>query len=129
MNIKDKDNPLPCYVVWMTPTRYPVDDFKKFYQQKEQHYEGTYNDIDDEVVRETAEILAELGMVDSWENGNEELKCFCPFHAEGQNPNMRFNIVKGVYHCWSCEASGNAYKLKNELVDIQLRDYIQTKNK
>jgi DNA primase len=42
------------------------------------------------------------------------LRCFSGMH-EDKNPSLSFNLEKGVYHCFSCGASGNADKLFREL--------------
>jgi hypothetical protein len=119
MNIKDKNNPLPCYVIWMTQNRYSANEFTSFYEVPGSIATGNDVEIDDKVIRETAELLAEMGFADSWEKAQTELKCFCPFHAEGKNPNLRFNIQKGLYHCVSCKAGGTAYSLRKKLIEIK----------
>ena len=32
--------------------------------------------------------------------------CLCPFHDD-RNPSMSVNDIKGLYHCFSCKASGD----------------------
>lgn len=41
---------------------------------------------------------------------SSETYCDCPFCGKSGNQ-FSYNISKGVYHCWSCEARGNAIDL------------------
>lgn len=49
-------------------------------------------------------ILAYYGVLSETE-GDEVTFC-CPFHGES-NPSLSFNTHKNIFHCFTCEASGN----------------------
>ncbi len=47
-------------------------------------------------------------------SGNENIMAVCPFHlkedgSEERNPSFSMNIYSGLWHCFSCHASGNLY--------------------
>lgn len=64
---------------------------------------------------ELAKVLHYYGLLES---GNE-FKLICPFH-EDINPSMAINLNSGVFFCFGCNVSGNAYdfvKLVNKNLD------------
>lgn len=41
----------------------------------------------------------------SWQNTH------CPFHGTDRNPSARVNEEEGVFHCFTCGISGDAYSI------------------
>lgn len=114
LNIKDPKNPVPCSVIAMSCSLYSFNDFLKYrFAEKAQQDFGTA-DIDSEVIKEVALTMVRCGMFSTWES-NQEMRCFCPFHPDGRNPNLRFNIAKGLFRCFSCGESGTAHRLKEQI--------------
>lgn len=114
LNIKDPQNPIPCSVVVMSCATYEFDDFIKYRATATVQQDHGVADIDSGIIREVAEMLVREGLFSAWE-ANQEMKCFCPYHQEGRNPNLRFSTSKGVFRCFSCGESGTAHKLKEQL--------------
>jgi DNA primase catalytic core len=50
----------------------------------------------------------------------------CPFHSNGaeKNPSLSIDTQKNLYHCFSCEASGNVIQLVQQLDGIGFRESI-----
>ena len=57
------------------------------------------------------------------EKGDGEYMCRCLFH-EDRNPSMSVNAAKGVYHCFSCGAGGNLFKLVAEMEGLSFREAV-----
>lgn len=55
-----------------------------------------------------------------------ELDCICIFHDDTK-PSLRVNIIKGLFFCMACHASGNFYQLANQL-GVQFGDGTRTDN-
>jgi len=43
--------------------------------------------------------------------------CLCPFHDD-TNPSLQVSDAKGLYHCFSCKASGNAINFVKEIEKV-----------
>ena len=78
-----------------------------------------------------SQVIADRG-VEVQLHGNS-IKARCPFHGNGneRTPSLSINDEKGVYHCFSCEASGNIVGFiedfegvsKSEALDLLAREY------
>lgn len=44
---------------------------------------------------------------------NEAL-CYCPYHSDS-NPSAEYNVIKGVFHCFTCKASKTSKQLVEDL--------------
>lgn len=69
---------------------------------------------------ELAKVLIYYGLL----NDTNEKKIVCPFH-EDINPSMQIDLDKGLYFCYGCQKSGDAFNLvkevekKNGLSDLE----------
>ena len=61
------------------------------------------------------EIYSEY--LDDYEIRRDELICLCPFHEEN-TASFYVNLDTGVYHCFGCDAKGNAITFIAEMEDI-----------
>lgn len=50
---------------------------------------------------------------------------FCPFHTEGQRPNLSIDLKTGKYKCFSCQAQGNAYTFLKEHVGMTKEEAVE----
>lgn len=50
-----------------------------------------------------------------------EMTALCPFHDD-KNPSMNINVVKGLYHCHSCGAKGDAVTYLRERRGMSMKD-------
>jgi len=76
-------------------------------------------------------VLEDRG-IEVQQRGNS-MKAKCPFHGNGQErtPSLAINDEKGLYHCFSCEASGNVAGFVaeyegvgySEAMDLLCREY------
>lgn len=57
------------------------------------------------------------------ENGPCSYTCLCPFHSDS-NPSMVLSDDKGLYHCFSCAAGGDAIQFVRELEHLTFREAI-----
>ncbi len=68
-------------------------------------------------------VLAHYDIQIEDEDDKGNLITFCMFHNEGVNPNLSFNeYMNGVYHCLSCNASGNLVTLISEIEKIDNKE-------
>jgi DNA primase len=57
------------------------------------------------------------------EKGDGEYMCRCLFHKD-HRPSMSVNADKGVYHCFSCGASGNLFKFVSEMEGLSFPEAV-----
>lgn len=50
--------------------------------------------------------------------------CVCPFHAD-KNPSMAINEQDGYYHCFACQATGDAIKFIMDIESIEFGEAIK----
>ena len=50
-----------------------------------------------------------------------QFKALCPFHDD-QEPSLKVNTDKNIYHCFACEAKGNVLEFVMAMDDITIRD-------
>lgn len=55
------------------------------------------------------ELLRELGI--DYKIQGKEAGAPCPFHSPDRHPSWSINVRNGLYHCFSCSASGNLANL------------------
>lgn len=68
---------------------------------------GRIKDSDLEAVRERTDIAGLISEYVPLKKAGREFRGPCPFHKE-KDPSFYVNQQKGVYHCYGCNASGNA---------------------
>ena len=54
-------------------------------------------------------------------HGSKDFIGKCPFHADGENPNFIVSPHKGLYHCLSCGAAGNAIQFVQKFDGVSFR--------
>lgn len=52
-------------------------------------------------------------------------KGFCPFHNDKNNPSLSVSDEKGLYHCFSCGAGGNALTFMKEYHKLDFIDAVK----
>lgn len=52
----------------------------------------------------------------------DEFICRCPWHQDGNKPNLYVNGVKGLYLCHSCNAKGHLSALEDDLPPLDTSD-------
>ncbi|HVM39572.1 MAG TPA: DNA primase, partial [Acidimicrobiia bacterium] len=72
--------------------------------------------VDDDVarVREATDIAAVIGEHVGLKRVGRRLQGLCPFHTE-KTPSFSVNPELGVYHCFGCQASGDAITFVREI--------------
>jgi len=50
--------------------------------------------------------------------------CVCPFHAD-KNPSMAINEQDGYYHCFACQATGDAIKFVMDIESIEFNEAVK----
>lgn len=55
--------------------------------------------------------------INQYEIKGNEMVCICPFHEE-KTASLHIDLVKGGFHCFGCEAHGNAREFLKRLEDI-----------
>ena len=68
-----------------------------------------------------SEIIGQF--VDVKQNGPQSFTCICPFH-EDKNPSMGVSDDKGLYHCFSCGAGGDAIKFVREIEHLSFSEAV-----
>lgn len=67
----------------------------------------------DTLIRQTFDVVSTSG---------EEMLCRCPWHQDGQKPNLYVNARKGVYLCHSCGAKGHLRHIAEKMPSIRTQD-------
>ena len=65
---------------------------------------------------EISKILDDLGL--SYQEVGKDYRTKCWYHEE-KDPSMFINKETGVYHCFSCDASGSIFSIVSELLDLK----------
>lgn len=68
-----------------------------------------------------SEIVSQY--VEVRQNGPSSFICTCPFHSD-TNPSMGVSDDKGLYHCFSCGAGGDAIKFVREIEHLSFIEAI-----
>ncbi len=83
--------------------------------------------IPDEILRD---IIQKTSIVDLIgrdvvlkKSGHSTYKGLCPFHNDRNNPSLSIDERKGVYHCFSCKAGGNAITF---MMNYHRMDFIES---
>lgn len=59
-------------------------------------------------IKEGVDLVRVIGNYLSMEKRGAAYMALCPFHAD-RHPSLRIDPVKGLYHCFSCGAGGDAF--------------------
>ena len=54
-------------------------------------------------------------------HGSKDLVGRCPFHQDGDSPNLIITPGKGLYHCMACGAAGNAIQFVEKFDGVSFR--------
>ena len=54
--------------------------------------------------------------------------CLCPFHDD-KNPSMGINDEKGLFHCFSCKASGDTIKFVQDIESVSFIEALRSISK
>lgn len=56
--------------------------------------------------------------IKQYEIKGKEIVCICPFHNDNKTPSLHIDLMKGGFHCFGCEAHGNAREFLKKLEEI-----------
>ena len=59
-------------------------------------------------VREATDLVELIGEVTAVTRAGGAAKALCPFHPDKDTPSLSIDPEKGVYHCFGCQAGGDA---------------------
>lgn len=65
--------------------------------------------------------LARTRGIEMKKHGSRDFVGKCPFHNDGKNPNFVISPAKGLYHCLSCGAAGNAIQFVQKFDGVSFR--------
>lgn len=71
------------------------------------------NRIETDLLKERIDLVKVIGHYLSLEKKGVAYMALCPFHAD-RNPSLRIDPRKGLYHCFSCGAGGDAFRFVQE---------------
>ncbi|MGL4563188.1 MAG: DNA primase [Brevinema sp.] len=83
------------------------------------------SDIVEEILRSIS-IVQIISQDISLKKAGHNYKGFCPFHNDKNNPSFSVSDDKGLYHCFSCGAGGNALTFMKEYHKLDFIDAIKT---
>lgn len=75
-------------------------------------------------VREQTNIVELIGALVKLERRGRSYVGLCPFHRE-KTPSFHVNDERGFYHCFGCQASGDAIKFVQETEGLDFADAIR----
>lgn len=75
-------------------------------------------------VRERADITQIVGEVVSLKRAGASLKGLCPFHGE-KTPSFVVNPQQGTYHCFGCQAHGDALTFIKETQNLNFPEAVK----
>jgi len=52
------------------------------------------------------------------EINGKDMICICPFHNDNKTPSLHIDLMKGGFHCFGCEAHGNAREFLKKLEEV-----------
>ncbi len=85
---------------------------------------GRIKDSDIEAVRERTDIVKLISEFVPLKKAGREFRGPCPFHKE-KDPSFYVSPQKGVYHCYGCQASGNAITFLMEYEKLDFAEAIE----
>jgi len=56
--------------------------------------------------------------IKEYEINGKNMICMCPFHEDSKTPSMSIDLTKGGFHCFGCEAHGNARDFLRKLEEV-----------
>lgn len=59
--------------------------------------------------------------IDLQKHGTRDFVGLCPFHADGNDPNLIVSPAKGLFHCMACGAAGNAIQFVEKFDGVSFR--------
>ena len=77
-----------------------------------------------EQVREATDIVQLIGEYVQLKRSGKSYRGLCPFHAE-RTPSFYVSPDKGVYHCFGCGASGNAFRFVMEMEKLSFPEAVE----
>src|SRR4029077_15559428 len=82
--------------------------------------------LDEDVarVRESTDIVALIGEHLALKKVGTRYRGLCPFHQE-KSPSFYVNADMGLYHCFGCQASGDAITFVRELEPLDFVDAVE----
>lgn len=83
----------------------------------------TYQDFLKELKLRTSLVDTIAGYVTVVKKGGR-YSCVCPFHAD-KNPSLSINEQEGYYHCFACQASGDAIKFVMEYESLDFSEAVK----
>ncbi len=81
-------------------------------------------DIVDDILRRTS-IADVIGRNVALKKSGHNYKGLCPFHNDKNNPSLHVSEQKGLYHCFSCQAGGNAITFMKEYHKLDFIDAVK----
>ena len=75
-------------------------------------------------VRERADITEVVGEIVSLKRAGASLKGLCPFHGE-KTPSFVVNPQQGTYHCFGCQAHGDALTFIKETQNLNFPEAVR----
>lgn len=86
---------------------------------------GLIKDEDIQLVRERTRLDEVVSQYVTLKNaGGGSLKGLCPFHDE-RSPSFNVRPAQGYYHCFGCDAGGDAIKFLREIEGITFTDAVE----
>ena len=85
---------------------------------------GRIKDSDLEAVRERTDIVKLISEFVPLKKAGREFRGPCPFHKE-KDPSFYVSPTKGVYHCYGCNASGNAITFLMQLENLEFTEAVE----
>ena len=56
--------------------------------------------------------------IKNYKINGKDMICICPFHNDNETPSLHIDLIKGGFHCFGCEAHGNAREFLKKLEEI-----------
>lgn len=69
------------------------------------------------------DVMQELGF--NLQRSGKEYKCLCPFHADRHIGSFKVSPAKNIYHCFSCQAHGDAVQFLIDYENLNFLDAIR----
>lgn len=91
---------------------------------------GSYSKAELERIREQNPITSVVGRHVIWDKkksqpGKGDMWACCPFHGEN-SPSFHADDRKGIYHCFGCGATGDAFRFLQEKTGISFIEAVET---
>src|SRR3712207_4351109 len=82
--------------------------------------------VDEDIarVREQTDLVAVASEHVALKRAGRQWQGLCPFHAE-KTPSFYVNAELGVYHCWGCQAGGDAITFVREVEHLDFVEAVE----